>query len=225
MSKVTLRRKRAVFWLSFLWLAAFLVVSTGLVLANNQWYCWHWASPNVSVNTAASDSYWKGIISSEFSQWDSGTCMQFTTGSQITGDAGFYGSTGWLGLARLLDYDASTCEIFRAESLANQSYLDGSSYDETDDRHVVCQEHGHTIGLDHRKGPRNQTCMNDTFLGFPDFDQHDADTVAAITPGCGGGGGGNQCANGGERGRKRCTDGIDNDGDGCIDAADPDCGA
>jgi hypothetical protein len=101
----------------------------------------------------------------------------------------------------------------------NQSYLDGASYDEIDDRHVACQEIGHTLGLDPRKGPNNRTCMNHSFLGFPDFDAHDASVVNAITGGCGA----NPCANGGETGRGKCNDGIDNDSDACIDAADPDC--
>jgi hypothetical protein len=215
-----LSRSRAALYFSFLFVASFLLTTAGLVMAGNQWYCWHWPKNTITVNTAAG-GYWGGIISSEFSEWDSGTCVDFTSGSEITGDANFYGNTGWLGLARLLDYDTSTCEIIRAESLMNQSYLDGPSYDETDDRHVTCQEHGHTIGLDHRKSPRHQTCMNDRFLGFPDFDAHDVATVAAITTGCSaddGGGNGEK-----EKGRKKCTDGIDNDGDGLVDGADPDC--
>lgn len=214
-------RNQASLYFSLLCVTSFLVTTAGLVMANNQWYCWHWPKNTIFVKSAAS-GYWGTIINSEFNQWDSGTCVNFTGGSEITADAGFYGNTGWLGLARLLDYDGGTCEIKRAEALMNQSYLDGGSYDETDDRHVTCQEQGHTIGLDHRKGPRNQTCMNDTFLGFPDFDEHDAATVAEITTGCsvdGGGSGGGQK----EKGRMRCTDGIDNDGDGLIDGADPDC--
>ena len=215
-------RSRPALCFSLLFVATFLVTTAGLVMAGNQWYCWHWPNKDITVTNAAS-GYWGTIISSEFSQWDAGTCVDFTPGSEITGDANFYGNTGWLGLARLLQYNSSTCEIIRAESLMNQSYLNGPSYDETDDRHVTCQEHGHTLGLDHRKGPRNQTCMNDRFLGFPDFDAHDASMVSKITTGCtvdvddGGGGGGK------EKGRKKCTDNIDNDGDGLIDAADPDC--
>lgn len=148
------------------------------------------------------------------------TLPEGSTGAEIRVDAGFYGTNGWLGIARLLEYDAGACLILKAEALQNRSYLDGGSYDDIDDKHVGCQEIGHTLGLDHRKGPKNQTCMNDMFLGFPDFNQHDADTIAEIN--CGGGG----TTDGGgekEKGKKRCTDGIDNDGDGLIDAADPDC--
>ncbi len=214
-----MKRRTAIVLLTGLMVVSFAVTTATLVRASNQWYCWHWPGPSVGFGSAAS-GYWSNILNSEANQWSSGTCMNLGGGSDITGDADFYGGTGWLGLARILE-SGPDCTIVRAEALMNQSYLDGPSYDETDDRHVACQEIGHTIGLDHRKGPNSQTCMNDQFLGFPDFDQHDADTVAAITPGCGGGGGG--CANGGENGRKKCTDGIDNDGDGCTDGADPDC--
>ena len=107
----------------------------------------------------------------------------------------------------------------------NRSYLDGSSYDEIDDRHVACQEFGHDWGLDHRKGPRNRTCMNDRFLGFPDFNQHDVATLHEITVGCDGGGDppAPDCAEGGEKGSKKCHNGVDDDGDGCIDCEDPGC--
>ncbi len=67
--------------------------------------------------------------------------------------------------------------------------------------------------------------MNDMFLGFPDFNDHDAATIAEINcGGDGGGGGGGSCTNDrkGER-KKKCFDGIDNDGDGCIDAEDLEC--
>lgn len=150
--------------------------------------------------------------------------MTFAGGSEITGTADFFGFTGWLGLARILDN--AGCVILRADALMNRTYLDDPSYDETADRHVSCQELGHDLGLDHRKGPKNRTCMNDQTVIFPDFDAHDADTVAGITdaPACsGGGGGGDPCANGGEQGRRKCSDGVDNDGDGCVDGADPDC--
>ena len=143
-----------------------------------------------------------------------------TTPSTRPVEAGFYGINGWLGLARLLDYDSGACEIKKAEALSNRSYLDEAGYDDIDDMHVTCQEIGHTLGLDHRKGRRHQTCMNDMFLGFPDFNQHDADTIAKIN--CGGGGavddGGSK-----EKGKKKCNDDIDNDGDGFIDGDDPDC--
>lgn len=213
-------QKKAWIVLAAFFAVSFIISTITIVWANNQWFIWHWGKKTVSVTTAANGN-WGTIISSEFTDWEAGTCVEFTGGGEITGYANFYGFTGWLGLARLLDYDSSTGEIFRADAHMNRSYLDGSSYDETDDRHVTCQEIGHTLGLDHRKGPRKQTCMNDMFLGWDFYDQHDADTVAAITVGCGGGG--EETTFTKEKGRKKCTDGLDNDGDNLIDGLDPDC--
>lgn len=201
----------------------FGLTTAGLVMANNQWSCWHWEKSSISVNTAAG-GYWGTIISDEFNDYDVGTCVSFTGGNEIVGDAGFYGNTGWLGLAQILTYDSGKCAILTAQALMNQSYLDGGSYGETADRHVTCQEIGHVLGLDHRKG-KAKTCMNDQKLTFANFNSHDVDVVAAITVGCGGGGPGpgDPCAGGNEKGKKKCNDGKDNDGDGCIDAADPGC--
>jgi len=201
---------------------SFSLATLSIVRANNQWSCWHWDHNNIGLTNHAS-GYWGTINGSEANDWDQATCVSFGGGNEIILDADFYGATGWLGIARILDYDAGACTIIQADALMNRSYLDGASYDENDDRHVSCQEIGHTLGLDHRHG-QAQTCMNDGFnvLGIPDFDQHDADLVDAITEGCGGGSS-DPCANGGEKGRRKCSDGIDNDGDGCIDGADPDC--
>jgi hypothetical protein len=91
--------------LGLLFLSSFLLTTTGLLLGNNQWSCWHWGKNTITARSAAS-GYWGNIISSELNQWDAGTCVSLTSGSEITGDAGIYGNTGWLGLARILEYDA-----------------------------------------------------------------------------------------------------------------------
>ena len=217
------KRHRTTLLFAGFFAAAFLATSA-TVLANNQWNCWHWAKSTIAVNTAAGGT-WGTIISSEFGEWDAGTCLTFTDGIEITGDAQFFGITGWLGYAQILEYDAGACTILQAEAQMNQSYLDDPTYGYTEewDRHVTCQEIGHAGGLDHEKGPRKQTCMNDQFGPFPDFRKHDADTIKKITVACPVDGGDTGAGGEKEKGKKKCNDGIDNDGDGDIDAADSDC--
>lgn len=103
-----------------------------------------------------------------------------------------YGQNGWLGVARIW-IDGST--ITAAVSAMNDSYFQTPTYD--DDvarRHVLCQEIGHTFGLDHQKSPRDQSCMNDRWGLFTESYQtpnsHDYDQLAAIYGTASGGGGG-----------------------------------
>ncbi len=190
-----MKRTRATFFLTSLFAIAFVLTAATAVLGAKQWSCWHWDHNSIGFSNSAGGS-WGSIIGSEANDWKTGTCINFTGGNEITGDADFYGGTGWLGIARLLEVGPN-CTIVRAEALMNRSYLDGSGYGETADRHVTCQEIGHTLGLDHAKG-RAQTCMNDRYLSFPDFEQADADLVDSITGGCGGtcGARGDSCSSG-----------------------------
>lgn len=69
---------------------------------------------------------------------------------------GFYGDTGWLGVAGLWTRDK---HITQAVVLINESYFAEASFDDGRvKRHVMCQEIGHALGLDHVKGA---TCMDD----------------------------------------------------------------
>jgi len=96
-----------------------------------------------------------------------------------------YGKNGWLGLARI--WLASDGHIEAGVALMNDSYMleSGSLYDDPNARrHVLCQEIGHTFGLDHQGSPKKQSCMNDRWgLTDPSFvgpNQHDYDTLDEI---------------------------------------------
>lgn len=193
-------KTRATCLLVALFVIAFTLTTAGVALAAKQWSCWHWDHNDIGLQNAAG-GYWGTINGSEANDWEAGTCVNFVGGNEIVVDAGFYGATGWLGIARLLEVGPD-CTIVSADALMNQSYLDSPSYGETADRHVACQEVGHTLGLDHARG-RAQTCMNDRYLSYPYFDADDAALVDAITGGCGGGG--PTC---GERGAP-CSTGAD----------------
>ena len=96
-----------------------------------------------------------------------------------------YGKIGWLGLARI--WLAPDGHIDAGVALMNDSYMmeSGSVYDDPNARqHVLCQEIGHTFGLDHQGSPKKQSCMNDrwglTNLNFVGPNQHDYDTLDGI---------------------------------------------
>ena len=111
-----------------------------------------------------------------------------------------YGKIGWLGLARI--WLAPDGHIDAAVALMNDSYMleDPTYADPIAQQHVLCQEIGHTFGLDHQGSPKKQSCMNDRWgLWNPDFagpNQHDYDTLAEIygsASSADGGGGSKPC--------------------------------
>ncbi len=113
-----------------------------------------------------------------------------------------YGTNGWLGLARI--WLGADGHIDAGVALMNDTYmLDDSTYaDANAQRHVLCQEVGHTFGLDHVGGPKKVSCMNDRWgLWDPAFigpNEHDFDTLNAIygtSSGDDGGGGSSKPCN------------------------------
>ena len=74
---------------------------------------------------------------------------------------GSYGQNGWLGLAQIwLD---SSGHIVQGATKMNDSYFNKSYYNNPNEKlHVVCQEVGHTFGLDHQSttGASLGTCMD-----------------------------------------------------------------
>lgn len=106
-----------------------------------------------------------------------------------------YGKNGWLGLARI--WLAADGHIDAGVALMNDSYFQESDSVYNNSiawRHVLCQEVGHTFGLDHQGSPKKQSCMNDRWgLTNPDFQSpnpHDFDTLNEIYGTAGGDSGG-----------------------------------
>jgi hypothetical protein len=92
-----------------------------------------------------------------------------------------YGNTGWLGLASIWVTRGKNKHIARGESKVNEYYIadyDPSYiwFDEPHEwQHVMCQEIGHTLGLDHIIA---ETCMNTAKpLLNPTPNDHDTETL------------------------------------------------
>lgn len=91
-----------------------------------------------------------------------------------------YGYNGWLGVAQIW---ISGGHIVKGTAKVNDSYLDGSRYTVAAKQHVLCQEVGHTFGLDHQDeaGADLDTCMDyaDAFDN-PHPDDHDNEQINTI---------------------------------------------
>jgi len=91
-----------------------------------------------------------------------------------------YGFNGWLGVAQIW---ISGGHIVQGTAKVNDSYLDSSRYTTVAKQQVLCQEVGHTFGLDHQDESGNDldTCMDyaDAFDN-PHPNAHDNQQINAI---------------------------------------------
>ena len=124
--------------------ACILVALLGATSAHaHNWSCWK--QPNRTVPayiTAALSSQANAAVS----EWDSKTILTIPkvgSHTEISVFDGYYGNTGWAGLASIESY--SGCTILHGHARVNRSY----SYSSNGYRGIFCQEVGHLFGLDH----------------------------------------------------------------------------
>lgn len=179
-------RKRALGILTSVFTAVFIVGTAGTAIASHRWGCWKYYNYYINWYNGASGDYW--YIYNEEARSDSNAWSPYTdvylnpvssagTTDHINAYAGYYGSTGWLGLASIIRY--SGCTIYEGRSQLNKTYLENGSYSRTNKKHVACQEVGHLFGLAHNTSATN-TCMNDKILSAPYPNSHDRDLVNSI---------------------------------------------
>ena len=159
------------------------------VLADHSWGTYHWARTSNPFNLKVGNNMtgsWPGYYSAAIADWncdfnpDTNSCKQKRTvlnlitvpGSSgkrcnaVSGTVqvcnGKYGYNGWLGLATIW-LASGTDHITQGTTKMNDSYFSLSTYNNPNEkRHVVCQEVGHTFGLDHQdeSGADFNTCMD-----------------------------------------------------------------
>ena len=190
-------RRLLIFTCSF-----FLCWSAWPVSANNAWDGFHWARTANPFTLKVGDNLtgdWPGHLDTADDDWTASDVLDATVVAGTITDVSScippkgrvevcndeYGESGWLGLARIWVKKDGSGHIKKGQVLLNDTYFNTGTYDDLDARlHVVCQEVGHTIGLDHQKGPKNKSCMNDMFgLFSADYahpNQHDYDQLGAI---------------------------------------------
>jgi hypothetical protein len=183
--------------------AAFPALSYG----NHSWGGYHWARTSNPFTvklgddvSAAWDSYlwdassdWSvsgsfyGVLDTDIVPGGTNPKRCHPTSGHVEVCSSTYGKNGWLGLAQIW---VSGSHITQAVAKMNDSYFNTPSYNTPGWRHLVmCQEVGHTFGLDHQDenfyNANLGTCMDYTSnpLGPPSNEhpnQHDYDELGII---------------------------------------------
>jgi hypothetical protein len=180
--------------------------------ANHSWGKYHWArqsnpftlqlADNVSGDNVSSG--WDGYLRTTSSDWSVSSVLHTTvvpgTTTTCTPTIGrvevcnaAYGTNGWLGLAQIW---VSRRHIVQGTTKVNDTYFKTAKYNTPAWRQMVmCQEVGHTFGLDHQDEIFNNTnlgtCMDYTndptgkagtngTLSNEHPNQHDYDQLATI---------------------------------------------
>ena len=164
---------------------------------NHSWGGYHWARTANPLNLKVGDNLtlteWKNDLATAVSDWNRSTVLNLTiVAGQASGKCrptagrdevcnARYGNNGWLGLAQIW---LSNGHISQGTEKMNDTYVMNNA----EKLHVICQEIGHTFGLDHQStdGSSQNTCMdyyqntsnNDTTSTHPN--QHDYAELATI---------------------------------------------
>ena len=177
--------------------AALLATSAAPAAADHSWGGYHWARTGnpfvLGLDNNLTTANWRAIGASVSSDWSQSSVLDAPLSAPKTDNKrckassgrvevcnGKYGYNGWLGVAQVW---LSGGHIAQATTKVNDSYLNGSGYDNADRQHVLCQEVGHDFGLDHQdeSGADLNTCMdyaND--LNNPRPNAHDYEQLELI---------------------------------------------
>ena len=169
-------------------------VTASVAAASHSWGNYHWARTANPFTLQLGDnvsSSWDSLLARASSDWSRSNVLDTVvvpgqargkcrpTSGRVEVCSGNYGFNGWLGLARIW---LSGSHITQGTTQMNDSYL-SSGYTTTNKQHVICQEVGHTFGLDHQdeSGADLNTCMDySNALDNPSPNQHDYDQLATI---------------------------------------------
>jgi hypothetical protein len=168
--------------------------------ANHSWNGYHWARTANPFTLPLGDnlsSNWDAYLTVASSDWSQSKVLNtFMTNGQAKGkncrpSAGrvevcnsSYGNNGWLGIAQVW---VSGSHITQGSVRMNDTYFNTQKYNTPEWRQlVVCQEVGHTLGLDHQDenfdNPPLGTCMDYSSDPVPNQhpNRHDYDELELI---------------------------------------------
>ena len=177
-----------------------LVLVAPPATASHSWGKYHWARTSNPFTLAIGDnvsSKWDTHLRTASTDWSRSNVLDTTvvagngsncspTAGRVEACNGNYGNNGWLGIARIWTTRGS--HIVQGLVQLNDYYFDNFAYYDTSWRtYVMCQEVGHTLGLDHVDenfdNTTQGTCMDYTDpLTAADLhpNAHDYDQLGAI---------------------------------------------
>ena len=168
-------------------LALVLVVPT-TASASHSWGGYHWARQSNPFTLKLGDnvtSAWDSYLATTSADWSASAVLDTTivagatkprscrpTTGRVEVCNAAYGGTGWLGIAGIY---ISGSHITQGYVKVNDTYFNTSTYNTPAWRNLVmCQEVGHTLGLDHQDetfdNPNLGTCMD--YTNNPESNQH-----------------------------------------------------
>jgi hypothetical protein len=169
-------------------IACLASVFTSTAAANHSWGGYHWARTTNSFTLKLGDNVtadWDSYLATTSSDWSQSTVLDTTivagqskgncrpTSGRVEVCNRNYGNNGWLGQAQI--WITGGTHITQGTTKVNDTYFTTPTYNTTAWRNLVmCQEVGHTLGLDHQDenfdNPNLGTCMD--YTNDPSTNQH-----------------------------------------------------
>ncbi|MEK7658561.1 MAG: hypothetical protein AAB352_01715 [Patescibacteria group bacterium] len=166
----------------------FVGVFASVVYANHSWGGYHWARTSNPFTLKIGDnvsSKWDSYLDTASGDWSLSSVLDTiivsgqnkascrATNGRVEVCNKTYGRNGWLGVAQI--WIDSSGHITQGTVKMNDTYFNTSTYNTPAWRNLVmCQEIGHTLGLDHQDeifdNPNLGTCMD--YTNDPSANQH-----------------------------------------------------
>lgn len=165
------------------------LASPFVVRATHSWGGYHWARTANPFTLKLGDnvsSTWDAILGTTSSDWSKSTMLDTSivpglanpkncrpSSGRVEVCNNTYGNNGWLGIAQI--WVTSDLHIVQGVTKVNDTYFKMSKYNTTAWKNLVmCQEVGHTLGLDHQDEIFDNlnlgTCMD--YTNDPSTNQH-----------------------------------------------------
>ncbi|MGH2455942.1 MAG: hypothetical protein ACRDHD_06765 [Candidatus Limnocylindria bacterium] len=158
-------------------------------MATHSWGGYHWARTSNPFTLQVGDNVsgaWDSVLDTSIADWSQSTVLDLdkaaggtrpkpckATSGRVEVCNAKYGNNGWLGLAQI--WITGGTHITKGVVKVNDTYYNTPTYNTTAWRNLVmCQEIGHTFGLDHQDedfdNPNLDTCMD--YTSSPGTNQH-----------------------------------------------------